>query len=149
MNRNGRASWIARILTLTLGALLFLTGYATADDSTATNGRGEIYGEWYFPKIEKFGVTAAGSFLIEQSRITATNRCSLRSVTVVVRVASPARITANQLTVLEAKYTDKGSFPNCEISLVRGTVSYRVQNGRLFFSDPDSGETAEFTRRAP
>ncbi len=108
-----------------------------------------LYGEWYFPKVEKFGMTHLASLVIEQSRITATNRCSYRGRTFVARVASPAQTTANQLTVLEAKYDEKGNFPNCQVSLVRGTVSYRLQNGRLLLIDPDSGETAEFTRRAP
>ncbi len=108
-----------------------------------------LYGAWYFPKIEKFGMTHLASLVIEQSRITATNRCSYRGRTFVVRVASPAQTTANQLTVLEAKYDEKGNFPNCQVSLVRGTVSYRLQNGRLLLIDPDSGETAEFTSRAP
>ncbi len=108
-----------------------------------------LYGAWYFPKIEKFGMTHLASLVIEQSRITATNRCSYRGRTFVARVASPAQTTANQLTVLEAKYDEKGNFPNCQVSLVRGTVSYRLQNGRLLFIDPDSGETVEFTRRAP
>ena len=150
MNRNGQTSGAARILILTLGPLLFLTSYATADDSTATNEREGLYGEWYFPKIEEVsGMTQVASLVIEQSRITTTNRCSHRGGTVAVRVASPAQITANQLTVLEAKHDSKGNFPNCEVSLVRGTVSYRVQNGGLLLFDPDSGETAEFTSRAP
>ena len=108
-----------------------------------------LYGAWYFPKIEKFGMTMMMSLVIEQSRIIATNRCSHRGGTVVVRVASPVQITANQLTVLEAKHDEKGSFPNCEVSLVRFTASYRLQNGRLLLIDPGSGETVEYTSRAP
>ena len=43
-NRSGRVFGAARMLVLTLGPLLLLTSYATADDSTATNVPKGLYG---------------------------------------------------------------------------------------------------------
>ena len=146
MNLSGRSFVAARVLILTLGAPLLLASHAPADDSTSVKVGGGLYGRWYFPTVHYFGVTHQASLDIEQSRITATNRCSYRGRKVVVRVASPARITANQLTVFEAKEDDKGNLPNCEVSLVRGTFDYRVRNDRLTLSD-GTGETVEFTRK--
>ena len=146
--RNGRVFEAARVLVLTLGPLLLLTSYATADDSTATNVPKGLYGAWYFPSFERSWGTMLISLGIEQSRITSTARCSHLGGSVEVRVASPAQITANQITVLEARREERGRFPSCTVRLIRGTFGYRLQEGRLLLINRDSGETAELTRKA-
>ena len=109
-----------------------------------------LYGEWSFAMEQVAGIALVASVLIEPGQVTMTTQCYLNHRKLVARASSPAKITDQEIRILETN-RDKielGDF-TCSAFVTPVTIYYRLHGGRLRLFEPTTGETKELSRELP
>ena len=133
-------------------ALAILLGSGMLATAVPTDESREVYGPWVLFDHENAGMHIHSTLAIRPDRIDVLTRCSFGDKQVEVNATTPAQITENTITITEAKHVEKEYSPgflNCKASIVAMSVNYRLEDGKLVLSDPDTGKSHELHRESP
>lgn len=111
------------------GTLIFADGSVAG--SAAPPG---LYGTWDLFEIQGSGMTARVRLTVEEGRVISATSCSYADKKVHVQANSYAKITADEISIMEdnvAQREYRPGFLNCKVSLDRGTIQYRLVDDHL------------------
>lgn len=109
----------------------------------------ELYGSWNLDVIEQAGMKIRLLLIIEDSQVTAHSTCSFAEYRVTAQTSSAAKITANEIRILESKVAMEEYSPGflqCTATLKAGKAQYQVHEDKLILTVSAEGETVELTR---
>ncbi len=133
-------------------ALAILLGSAVLATAVAPDENREVYGSWVMMDVEQAGMHIYSTLTIRPDRVEALTRCSFGDKQIEANATTPAQITENKITITEGNQVEKEYSPgflNCRASIVAMSVNYRLEDGKLILSDPDTGESHELDREFP
>ena len=140
----GAGKWCL-VLAILLGSGMLATAVAPDEDH-------EVYGSWVMIDLENAGMHIYSTLTIQPDRVDVLTRCSFGDKQVEANATTPAQITEDEITVTEARHVEKEYSPgflNCRASIVAMSVNYRLDDGKLILSDPDTDKSHELHRESP
>ncbi len=115
---------------LAISGTMIAVGSAAAGDAVPPG----LYGTWDLFEVQSVGMTARVRLTVEKGRVINSTSCSFADKNVHVQVSSPARITADAISIREDRKAHKEyepGFLNCKVSLDKGTIRYRLVGDHL------------------
>ena len=133
-------------------ALAILLGSGMLATAVAPDENHEVYGSWVMIDLENAGMHIYSTLTIRPDRVDVSTRCSFGDKQVEANATTPAQITENEITVIEAKNVEKEYSPgflNCRASIAKMSVNYRLDDGKLILFDPGTDQSHELQRESP
>ena len=133
-------------------ALAILLSSGMLATAVAPDENREVYGSWVMMDLEQAGMHIYATLTIRPDRVDALTRCSIGDKQIEANATTPAQITENRITITEGNQMEKEYSPgflNCRASIVAMSVNYRLADGKLILSDPDTDKSHELQRESP
>lgn len=135
---------------LALSGLLISSTVAAVDDFTAgESGMQELYGTWDLFEVKGNGMSARVRLTLEKGNVVNSSSCSYEDKSVHVQASSAARITDDEIMILEdseAQGEYEPGFLNCKVSLDKGTIRYQLVDDNLVLHMVGHDEIVELSR---
>jgi hypothetical protein len=135
---------VSYLVVMTLFA--FSGGNALADETAVGLN---LYGSWELMKLERDGMSIQLTLVIKEGEVIASNTCAFEEYSVLAEVSSPAVITSEEIQVLASNKVEKEHSPGflqCNASVQKGNMHYRLEDDKLVLTMAGKDETVELSR---